>query len=89
MYTFVTDAGHGWLQVPLTEFINSLKHGKGYSSCSYANPKTGFVYLEEDLDASTFIQYLKDRGEEFKFTEVSHGNTSWVRNLPNLKDTRA
>lgn len=88
-YQFITDAGHGWLQVPVTQFIQALKEGKGFSSCSYANLRTGMVYLEEDLDANTFVQWYKDKYKQALEYEVKHyEDDCFIRDLPNLTDTR-
>lgn len=88
-YQFITDAGHGWLQVPLTEFMQALRAGLGFSSYSYANPRTGMVYLEEDMDANTFVQWYKDKHNTPLAYEVKHyDNECFVRQLPSLRDTR-
>ncbi len=52
-YTFITDPGHGWLSVPLSDL---KKYGliNEISSCSYMT--TTRAYLEEDCDAPKFIK---------------------------------
>lgn len=52
-YTFYTDPGHGWLQVPKSELIE-LGVADRISSYSYQELDT--VYLEEDCDLSTFFK---------------------------------
>ena len=53
--TFYEDSGHGWLEAPI-ELCRELglQHQiTGYSYCKGLN-----VYLEEDCDASTFINAM-------------------------------
>ena len=68
MFTFHTDPGHGWLQVPrkmLTELgIDSEISGYSYESGDYA-------YLEEDGDAGTFVEaYIKRHGKHPESVEA-------------------
>ena len=44
---FISDAGHGWLKVPLKE---GLPFGTGYG---YMDKE--FAYLEEDCEATAFL----------------------------------
>lgn len=48
---YIEDAAHGWLQVPRT-LLGSL--GIADSITSYSYQRDGMVYLEEDLDMTTF-----------------------------------
>ena len=50
-YRFITDAGHGWLEVPRTE-LEALHIAGEVSSYSYQHGE--LVYLEEDCDATLF-----------------------------------
>ena len=52
-YTFYNDAGHAWLRVKRSELVD-LGIGQQISSCSYI--KGDYAYLEEDCDASIFLQ---------------------------------
>ena len=54
-FTFYEDSGHGWLEVPTSLCRELGLQGKitGYSYCKGLN-----LYLEEDSDASTFIDAL-------------------------------
>jgi len=65
-YVFHSDPGHGWLAVKRSELLE-LELADKISTCSYQNGKT--VYLEEDCDASLFINALKERDIEFKCRE--------------------
>lgn len=53
--TFYEDSGHGWLEVPIALCRELGLQGKitGYSYCRGHN-----LYLEEDCDASTFIDAM-------------------------------
>lgn len=75
-YTYYQDPGHGWIEVPLGE-LSRLGIASKISSYSYI--KGGYAYLEEDCDASLFMHYKKDRGEEVKLVEVYQEHTP-IRN---------
>lgn len=90
-FTFHTDAGHGWLQVPLT-LIKLLDIHKGLSGFSYKN--TEFAFLEEDCDAPFFIKaFLKAIGKSERdfqafyqrTTDVYDGDTSIIRSYRRYK----
>lgn len=51
-YVFFTDPGHGWLRVPLKELTPIQDK---ITPHSYMRGK--YAYLEEDKDASTFLEY--------------------------------
>lgn len=64
-YVFHCDPGHGWLAVKRSElvFLGILEKITPYS---YMKGDT--VYLEEDLDAATFMQaYQKKFGKELNY----------------------
>jgi len=71
-YVFHSDPGHGWLAVKISELIE-LEIMDKVSSCSYKKGKT--AYLEEDCDASLFIDALKKKGIELKFRESFQEHT--------------
>jgi len=67
MFTFHTDPGHGWLEVPrkmLTELgIDSEITGYSYQAAES-------VFLEEDGDAGTFFKaYMKKHGKPPEYVE--------------------
>ena len=74
-YIFYVDAGHGWLEVPMSE-IKRLKIEGKVTPYSYVNGD--MVYLEEDCDAAFFIDKLKSDGKKFNSCEV-YEETSRVR----------
>ena len=78
-FTFHTDPGHGWVEVPL-QVIQELDINKDISSYSYTDGRN--VYLEEDCDAGKFVAaFEKVNGSRpnfvEKYTEYTH-----IRNLP-------
>lgn len=52
-YTFITDPGHGWLSVPLSDLH---KYGLIHEISSYSYMTRTRAYLEEDCDAWKFIR---------------------------------
>lgn len=82
-YTFFTDAGHGWLKVPVSELIelgieNDISH--------YSYMFGDWAYLEEDCDMARFIDAQYMRGLDVRWnSKVSQ--RSMVRNYPRY-DTR-
>jgi hypothetical protein len=57
--TFVSDPGHGWLEVPLAD-IALLNLETKISACSFINGR--FAYLEEDEDYTVYLDALAARG---------------------------
>jgi hypothetical protein len=57
-YKWIADAGHAWLEVSMDE-INALNISDKISSYSYVKGET--AYLEEDCDASIFLDALRAR----------------------------
>ena len=60
-YCFFTDPGHGWLRVPLKELTPIQDKITPYS---YMRGK--YAYLEEDCDASTFLEYRFGKNADWK-----------------------
>lgn len=58
-YRKITDAGHGWLSVPIEDIRLSGVADK-ISSYSYMTAER--VYLEEDADMQTFLEAMKALG---------------------------
>ena len=77
-FHFYADPGHGWLKVK-TALLNKLGIEQEVSSYSYVRGE--YVYLEEDCDASIFIDALKTSGVEPKYVEhVNLTKQSRIRN---------
>ena len=79
-YTFHTDPGHGWLAVPLADMPS--QNLEWISDCSYFDPQTQTVYLEEDCDIRLAPQGWQDNMREV-YAENSH-----VRKLPRWQAIR-
>lgn len=66
-FTFHTDPGHGWLEVPralLAEF------GIQWSVSSFSYQSGDSAYLEEDCDAGIFVRAYQDKhGRRPEFVE--------------------
>ena len=84
-YIFHHDASHGWLQVPRREL---LELGIEHQITAYSYQYLDIVYLEEDDDASTFINALKARGQTPNITERYDGDTSNIRRFQHYEVTR-
>ena len=80
-YMFISDHGHGWLAVPATT-IRKLGLAQDITCYSYVSDTGKTVYCEEDQDAGTVINALKEKGIEVKFREVNNAhNYSSVRDM--------
>lgn len=76
-YEYHTDPGHGWLKVPMKE-IEEL--GIKISEFSYQDGDFG--YLEEDLDAGTFMRAYKEKyGTDPEHTTHHSDNWSHIREM--------
>ena len=71
MYKFTSDPGHGWLHVKREE-LTRLGIADKISAYSYQHG--GMVYLEEDMDVSTFIDAKQRHNEPFDFENVNFAN---------------
>lgn len=83
MYTFHSDAGHGWLAVKKQELID-LDILDKISPFSYVSGDT--FYLEEDCDAGLFINAMKAKGIEIKYKEKDHGDYSSIRGMERVSN---
>jgi hypothetical protein len=83
-YIFHSDAGHGWLQVPLAE-IKKLKIEDKISNYSYIDRYNEFAFLEEDDDLRKFLEEKKNRGEEYKIIENYESGESRIRRMRSFK----
>ena len=63
---FITDPGHGWLEVPMS-LIRDM--GIAGSISRYSYRFGDMAYLEEDCDASMFMRFAEHTGYKI---EVEH-----------------
>lgn len=79
---FVSDPGHGWLAVP-RRLVEQAGVERDVSSFSYQSADGKTVYLEEDCDASLFMDAAAKQGIAVKVVHASPSNSdSFVRRLP-------
>jgi hypothetical protein len=71
-YLYITDPGHGWLQVPV-EHVIMLGIDKDITPFSYR--WHGMAYLEEDLDMATFCRKYKERFGVLPTIKDTHTNS--------------
>ena len=62
--TFISDPGHGWLRVPVTDIAalgieGDLSPYSFISICTEPHQSGKFAYLEEDDDCAVFVQACK------------------------------
>ena len=82
-YLYITDAGHGWLKVPLAELI---KLGIADKISTYSYRHDDNVYLEHDCDAAIFANAMADNGHKFKPLHVDCSiRGCMVRGYPRYK----
>lgn len=71
-----SDPGHGWLAVKLSE-LKMLGIEHDISSFSYVKGKT--AYLEEDCDASKFIEAMRSKGIDVEVKQGAVRDRSPIR----------
>lgn len=79
---FYSDPSHGWLAVKRT-LLKELGLLEKISSYSYQNGET--VYLEEDCDASIFINTLKEKGTDYALIRKYTNKSSPIRSYSYFK----
>lgn len=78
-FTFHTDPGHGWLEVP-QRLLGELEINNKVSTYSYQRGMT--VYLEEDCDAILFVgAFEKKYGRPPKTVTKYYDNSCFIRHL--------
>ena len=80
-YRFITDPGHGWLEVPRAE-LDAL--GIAHKISLYSYQRDDMAYLEEDCDFAVFHAAKEAAGQPVKYNELHQENT-FVRNLPRFE----
>ena len=76
--TIYTDPSHGWAKVSLKELLK-LNIIDKISSYSYIHKNGLYVYLEEDVDLSTYLKALDDKGIKFRMIEKHTNKSSKIR----------
>lgn len=78
---FYSDPGHGWLAVPMATYLASGVQATNYS---YVNDARKVVYLEEDCDATNFVNALKLQGVEIETDYRATNKRSRVRRMDSV-----
>ena len=74
---YITDAGHGWLEVNLDAYPDAEKYGTGFG---YLDARARVIYLEEDCEMGAF---LADHPEaKDRIYHEHYDGDSAVRRLP-------
>lgn len=78
------DPGHAWVKVSKKQLVRFFGDHwrKSFSSCSHE--RGDHVYLEEDQDAATWVQRLRDNQVHPVWREHSSSKLSRIRNYPYL-----
>jgi len=76
--TIYTDPSHGWAKVSLKELLK-LNIADKISSYSYIHKNGLYAYLEEDVDLSTYLKALDDKGIKFRMIEKHTNKSSKIR----------
>ncbi len=82
-YRYLQDPGHGWIEVPIAE-LTELGIADKITPYSYVGANGTMVYLEEDLDAYTWLNAHRARSNDpMPLLKSEHTNgQSFVRGLP-------
>lgn len=91
-FRFISDPGHGWLEVRGDQLEEVGAHPLAFSSYSYQTQgktltEAGWFktyYLEEDCDASMFLQLYEAKHGRKPEIEHVYTEDGWVRNLPHM-----
>ena len=84
-YRFITDPGHGWLEVPVADLATVGLKPTDFSRFSYQSRDGVMLYLEEDCDATKFINEYYARYGRPDMTE-EYQPTTFIRNLKRIGD---
>ena len=83
IFYFQQYVGHAWLKVSKDTFNRTNLTMRSISCFSYHDNKN--YYLEEDVDATLYLNNLKDQKINYSFIEVDDGDYSPIRNLPRVE----
>ena len=83
IFYFHQDGGHAWIKVSKDIFNKTNMSNCKISSFSYHDNKN--YYLQQDDDATLFINNLKAQNIKYSFIYVDDGDYSRIRNLPRVQ----
>lgn len=78
-FTLYYDAGHGWLAVPMHIAASVGLFEGDFTVYSYREGNV--LYLEEDLDALTFVRAWEAEHGTILTHAIDHGNWSSIRSM--------
>jgi hypothetical protein len=82
-FKYYQDPGHGWIAVKV-ELLEQLGIDGQISEFSYINEKGTTAYLEEDCDASLFVEkYIEVFGIKPQWKDIFSERRHWVRGYSN------
>ena len=88
-FTMYSDPGHAWLRVTPAEVFSLGLTVDDFTPYSYRSKDNRYWYLEEDMDAATFIAVWEDRmGHPLRYTISHTDNASSVRKKKPLSNPR-
>jgi hypothetical protein len=76
---FISDPAHGWIKIP-----KNLVFGLEFSQFSYQDKK--YYYLEEDCDASKYLDLIHGAGVKTEFNEITYNEDCFIRELEILQN---
>ena len=82
--TFISDPGHGWLEVPM-QMVRDLGIAHKISGYSYVDKSKAMAYLEEDCDADVFMRAAAIAGIELTTKHSECRGDAFVRRLPRFE----
>ena len=82
-FTFYYDAGHGWLEVSKDVLQTVGLTEDDFSSYSYQDREN--LYLEEDMDAYTFVKSWELKHGDIKIKQRDDGHQSPIRQLARVE----
>ena len=87
VYTYHTDPGHGWLEVPYSDVLNAGLSLNDFKDFSYARVDNyvSKLYLEEDCNMPLFLKALEAKGIKFKLKEKYHKTDAPMRDWPRIR----
>ena len=81
VFGFHSDAGHGWLRVR-TSHLKFLGLADKITGYSYLSKDGRTAFLEEDCDATLFMETMKRNGFDVVVKSHNDGDRSPIRGLP-------
>ena len=85
IFDFHQDGGHAWLKVSKDLFNRTNLTVKHISSFSYQDNNN--YYLEQDCDATMYLNNLKEQGIKYSFINIDDGDYSDIRKLNRISTT--